>query len=216
MFVYVIVCSESLKLYVGQHKGPDLGKYFAQKWFDAHRYSGKRSHLYAALRKHPRESWSIHPLISGIEDKKELDEWERMLIYALKSQHPDVGYNICDGGEGHTGPCSEEAKRKISADHRGTNFRYKNGYVPQPREEVERRRAKQIGRKRTPEQCARIAAGRSGKGFGQRNAAGKRTGQALENLREMNKRVWTPERRAAQRARITAYNLTRQKTEQAV
>lgn len=119
MFVYVIVCSETLKIYVGQHKGPDLGKYLSKKWFDAHRYAAKRSHLYAAMRKHPRDSWSIHPLVSGIEDKKELDETEQLLIYALNAQHPDVGYNICDGGEGFTGIHTEEWKRQLSARMKG-------------------------------------------------------------------------------------------------
>lgn len=194
MVVYVIVCIESLKIYVGQHKREDdLLKYFAQKWYDAHRYSGKRSHLYAALRKHPRESWSIHPLISGIEDKKELDETEQLLIRALKVQHPDIGYNICDGGEGFNGPHSEETKRKISKHHQGINYRYVNGYVPQSQDEIERRRVKQVGQKRTPKQCQNISSARKGKGIGQTNAAGERTGTALENIRKS----WTPERRAA-------------------
>ena len=114
MFIYVIVCNESLKLYVGQHKKEDLGKYLSQKFFDANRYSGKRSHLYAAMRKHPRDSWSIHPLVSGIETRAELDELEKHFIRVLKTQHPDVGYNICDGGEGFTGPHSEETRRKLS------------------------------------------------------------------------------------------------------
>src|SRR5579863_6997214 len=114
MFIYVIVCDESLKIYVGQHRGTDLGKYLSKKFWDAAHNSGRLSHLFAAMRKYPRESWSIHPLISGIEDKKELDEAEQLLIYALKAQHPDVGYNICDGGEGFTGPHSEETKRKLS------------------------------------------------------------------------------------------------------
>ena len=119
MFVYVIVCNESLKLYVGQHGGTDLGKYLSKKFFDAHRYLEKRSHLYAAMRKYPRCSWSIYPLVSDIQTKAELDETERLLIYALKTQHPDVGYNICDGGEGHTGPLSAVTKAKMSAAQMG-------------------------------------------------------------------------------------------------
>ena len=115
MFVYAIVCRATLKIYIGQHKGLDLGKYLSKKFFDARRYVGKRSHLYAAMRQHPRDTWSIHPLVSGITDKKELDETEQLLIYALNAQHPNVGYNICDGGEGFTGPQSPEAKAKISA-----------------------------------------------------------------------------------------------------
>jgi len=114
MFVYVIVCNETLKIYIGQHKGSDLGKYLSKKWFDAHRYSDKRSHLYAAMRKHPRNSWSIYPLISGVSTRIELDELERHFIRVLNVQNSEVGYNIQRGGEGFTGPQSESAKRKIS------------------------------------------------------------------------------------------------------
>jgi len=55
------------------------------------------------MRKYPKNVWSIHPLLSGIETKKELDEQEKLLIRALKAQHPDVGYNIGSGGE--SAPC---------------------------------------------------------------------------------------------------------------
>lgn len=105
MFIYVIVNSETLKIYIGQHKGPDLGKYLSKKFYVAnHGTSGTRSHLYASMRKHPRDSWSIHALVSGIESREELNELEKHFIQVLKVQHPDIGYNICDGGEGYTGP----------------------------------------------------------------------------------------------------------------
>lgn len=115
MFIYVIVCNDTLKIYIGQHKGNRLQKYLQTKLSDAKHRRGGSSHLYNAMRMHPKDSWSIHPLISGIEDKKELDETEQLLIYALKTQHPDVGYNICQGGEGFTGPHTEASKRKTSA-----------------------------------------------------------------------------------------------------
>ena len=73
MFVYVIVCSESLKIYIGQHKYDDLQTYLNQKWYDAHRYLGRKTHLYNAMRKYPRATWSIHPLVSGIQTRGELD-----------------------------------------------------------------------------------------------------------------------------------------------
>src|ERR1700722_7347716 len=104
MFVYVIVCSENLKLYVGQHKGSDLRHYLRQKLYEARTRLKVRSHLYAAMRIHPRESWSIHPLVEGIQDRQELDVLEQHYIQALKARHPDVGYNVCRGGEGFTGP----------------------------------------------------------------------------------------------------------------
>jgi hypothetical protein len=114
VFVYVIVCSETLKIYIGQHKGSDLGKYLSRKFWDAnHHTSGTRSYLYNAMRKHPRESWSIYPLVSNIKTRVEVDELERHFIKVLKCQHPEVGYNICRGGEGFTGVHTPEAMRKM-------------------------------------------------------------------------------------------------------
>src|SRR5579864_954982 len=113
MFIYVIVCSETLKIYVGQHKGPNLSWYLTRKWWDAnHHTSGTRSHLYNAMRQHPRESWSIHSLVSDIESRPELDVLEQHYIQALNARHPDVGYNICRGGEGFTGPHTDAWRKE--------------------------------------------------------------------------------------------------------
>ena len=113
MFIYVIVNSETLKLYVGQHKGKNLRQYLQQKLSEARRGFSGRSHLYASMRKHPdKAAWSIHPL-AVVETKAEVDELEKHFIRVLKAQHKEVGYNICRGGEGHTGPLSAEGKRKL-------------------------------------------------------------------------------------------------------
>jgi len=100
MFVYVIVNSETLKIYIGQHKGQNLQKYLQQKMSHAIRgqYAG-RSYLYAAMRKYPKDVWSIHPLIV-VQTVSECGYYERKLIEALNTQHPDVGYNLCHGGAG--------------------------------------------------------------------------------------------------------------------
>jgi Straboviridae intron-associated endonuclease 1 len=113
MFVYVIVNSESLKLYIGQHKGNNLRKYLQTKLSNAKRNSGARSHLLASMRKHPKDVWSIHPLMVDLQTRVECDEWERHYIKVLKSQHLDVGYNICEGGEGFTGKHSEASRQKM-------------------------------------------------------------------------------------------------------
>jgi GIY-YIG catalytic domain len=115
MFVYVIVCSESLKIYIGQHKGKNLRQYLQQKLSEASRGLSSRSHLYNAMRKYPRDSWSIHPLVSGIESRQDLDELEKHFIRVLKSRHPDIGYNICRGGEGFTGPHTEQWRHETLA-----------------------------------------------------------------------------------------------------
>lgn len=103
MFVYVIVNSETQKIYVGQHKGANLRQYLQQKQSEARRNISLRSHLYAAMRKHS-DGWSIHPLISNVATRAELDELEKHFIAVLNTRNPEVGYNICRGGEGYTGP----------------------------------------------------------------------------------------------------------------
>ena len=103
MFIYVIVCGETLKIYIGQHSGNNLRKYLQNKFADAKYRRGGRSRLYNAIRKYPQDSWSIHALAAGIETKTALDETEKHFIRALNTQHPDVGYNICGGGEGQLG-----------------------------------------------------------------------------------------------------------------
>ena len=103
MFIYVIVNSATLKLYIGQHKGNNLRQYLQQKLSEARRQFSERSKLYASMRKHPRECWSIWPLVSDVESKQKLDELEKHFIRVLKSQHDAIGYNICGGGGGTFG-----------------------------------------------------------------------------------------------------------------
>lgn len=112
MYVYLIVNRVTGKYYVGQHKGNSLKKYFQTKLSDAFSNRGGRSHLYASMRKHGRGAFTIHALLSDVQSKVELDAYERDFIAFLKSQDPEYGYNICRGGEGFTGPHSEETKRK--------------------------------------------------------------------------------------------------------
>jgi hypothetical protein len=116
MVIYVVVCSETLKLYIGQHKHENrLKQYLASKFWDAHQATTPRSHLYNAMRKHPRETWSIWPLVVGIETRAELNALEQHFIRVLKTQHDDIGYNICEGGEGFTGPHTERWRQETLA-----------------------------------------------------------------------------------------------------
>ena len=54
------------------------------------------------MRRHPKGTWDIHPLISCLTTEWQLNLWEKALIYAFDSTNPKVGYNICVGGEGVT------------------------------------------------------------------------------------------------------------------
>jgi group I intron endonuclease len=117
MFVYLIVNHVTSKIYVGKHTGKNLRKYLQQKlsqaWYELKRGKGS-SILFNSMRKHPKDAWSIHPLISDCQTNDELCHWEQTLIKALAAQNPEVGYNICRGGEGFSGPHSPETRQKIA------------------------------------------------------------------------------------------------------
>jgi len=115
MYIYLIVNHVTGKYYVGQHKGNNLKRYLQQKFGHAKRGESSRSYLYNSMRKHGREAFTIHALLSDVQTKAELDQHEKNFIAFLKSQDPEYGYNICRGGEGFTGPHSEEAKKKNAA-----------------------------------------------------------------------------------------------------
>ena len=118
MFIYLIVNHVTGKYYVGQHKGDNLKKYLQQKlsqaWYELKRGRGGSSYLFRSMRKHPKEAWSIHALLSDIQTRVELDQYEKDFITFLKSQDPRYGYNICRGGEGFSGPHSLATRRKIA------------------------------------------------------------------------------------------------------
>jgi len=122
MFIYLIVNHATGKYYVGQHKGTDLKRYFQKKLSSA-RHARGSSHLFNSMRKHPLPcDWSIHALLSDVQTRAELDQYERDFIAFLKSQDPEYGYNIARGGEGggmlgHKQ--SPETKEKIRAANEG-------------------------------------------------------------------------------------------------
>jgi hypothetical protein len=176
MFIYVIVNSETLKIYIGQHKGHNLRKYLQTKFSNAKRNSGKQSHLFASMKKYPKEAWSIHPLLE-VQTKGEMDDWETLLIKALNARHQDVGYNICRGGEGHTGPLPEETK---------ANLRKRYAECPEYRAQLD-----QTGRIVTAESRKKMSDSHLGQSRPQTETHKQRIG-------ESNAKTWTPERRAAQ------------------
>lgn len=115
MFVYVIKNDENGKIYIGKTITADLNLYLKRKVRDALKgtYRG-RSRLFAAMRKYQSRVWSIHPLISCLVSNWQLCLWEKALIYAFDSINDKIGYNICRGGEGRTGPQTLEARAKMS------------------------------------------------------------------------------------------------------
>jgi len=114
MNIYLIVNHATGRYYVGQHKGNNLKKYLHDKFTTAKRKLFGSSRLFAAMRSHPEEIFTIHVLISGVQTKADLDQYEKDFISFLKSQDPEYGYNVCRGGEGVTGTRTEAHRKKLS------------------------------------------------------------------------------------------------------
>lgn len=103
MYVYVIRNGATGKIYIGQHKRSNLRQYLQKKFYYARTQKQGSSYLFNAMRKYPDpEQWSIEPLLE-VDTKEQLDRWERLLIALYDTRNPEVGYNICKGGEGFTG-----------------------------------------------------------------------------------------------------------------
>lgn len=114
MFIYVITNNLNGKIYIGQHKGNNLKQYLQKKFYHARNQKTGSSYLFNAMRKHPNyRDWSIEPLME-VGTKVELDRLERLLIALYDTRNPEVGYNICQGGEGFTGTHTEEWKKNQS------------------------------------------------------------------------------------------------------
>lgn len=123
MFVYMIINEVNGKYYVGKHKGDDLRKYFHQTLYLAthpEKSSTSKPHLFNAIRKYGKESFTIHPLRSDFTSEEECLAWEQETIKALCAQDPAVGYNICRGGRGTLGWIPRpETRARMSASQKG-------------------------------------------------------------------------------------------------
>jgi hypothetical protein len=147
MYIYVITNTATGKIYIGQHKGNNLKKYLQTKLSDAHGHRGGHSHLYASMRKHPKDAWSIEPLMEA-DTKEELDRLEILLIALYDTRNPEVGYNICKGGEGFTGEFTPEHRKKISDSN-------KKVWATDPQRRVNMIE-KMTGREHAPESIAKM------------------------------------------------------------
>jgi len=116
MFVYLITNDVNGKIYVGKTTSSKLQQYLQKKFYVAYRPSSSNSssHLYAAIRKYGREHFHICPLITDCETNEALCAWECVLIKLLGTRDPEIGYNICHGGEGFTGKHSQASRDKIA------------------------------------------------------------------------------------------------------
>lgn len=119
MVVYAITNLVTGKVYIGQHKGGNLRQYLQKKFYYARHQKTGSSYLFNAMRKYTDpEQWSIEPLME-CETKEQLDRMETILIALYDTRNPEVGYNICRGGEGFTGKHSQYVKDRVRETHLG-------------------------------------------------------------------------------------------------
>lgn len=107
--VYKHTCPNG-KVYIGI-----TGASPKRRWENGNGY--KTQVFYRAIKKYGWDSIKHEILYSGLS-LQEANELEIKLINDLKSNNPNFGYNIQNGGDA-TGKHSDETKKKISESHKG-------------------------------------------------------------------------------------------------
>ncbi len=112
-YIYRITNNINGKTYIGQHKYKKLDD----------NYMGSGKILRQAQKKYGKKNFKKEILVFNISKREHIDLLERTFI---ASERERVGiencYNITDGGEGHSGPFSEEHKKKLSEINKGRTF----------------------------------------------------------------------------------------------
>lgn len=125
-YVYAFVNIQNNKIYIGK-----TIEFYNKRW-NEHKYNAftknLNSYFYKALRKYSWEAFSKYvifqteesldkELVNSIICAKEIE-----FITKFKSNDPEFGYNLTDGGEGIIGfHHSEETRKKLSETHSGEN-----------------------------------------------------------------------------------------------
>jgi group I intron endonuclease len=163
-------------------------------------------YLYKSMRKYGVDSFKVETLYEAV-NLRELIAVEKGLIAQYGTMFCANGYNQSSGGESRSGVkltdatkaklsiaskkqfllCGHpmEGKKHTSESRVKMSCSAKNRPIGKsmPREAVESSRQKRTGIKRTPEQCAKIAAGRVGRGLGNQGAR-KYSTQIIKNALE--------------------------------
>ena len=104
--IYVGVCLDTDKLYVGRLRHAKDGRSWEKGRLDVHKRSSGCWLIHHALKKHTIEWYVLEELpVEALNDR------ERHWIAELKSQHPN-GYNLDSGGSGGADCWSEATKQK--------------------------------------------------------------------------------------------------------
>ena len=135
-YIYLIVNKINGKTYVGQHK--------SNNWQD--KYMGSGRYLAHAKKKYGLENFEKF-LIQYCNNKEEADNAEIFWIAEYRKRGK-AEYNIANGGEGRTGPISEEHRKRLSEANKG---RHPGNYGKHPSEETRRKISE--ARKGRPAPC---------------------------------------------------------------
>ena len=128
MHVYKITDLTNNFIYVGQHCKENLEAYLQWNIKAAEGNRGNKKRLYRAIRSHGGSNFKIESLarlVDGlaVEEARELlDKLEIFFIRSLRSNDPDIGYNLTAGGGGQLGrrwKHTEEWKRQNSERTKG-------------------------------------------------------------------------------------------------
>jgi len=199
MHVYKITDLTNGFIYVGQHCKENLEAYLQWNIKAAEGGRGNKKRLYRAMRAHGGKNFKIESLarlVDGlpVEEARELlDKIEILFIRCLRSNDPNIGYNLTAGGGGQLGRTykhTEEHKERMRRMMTGRKNTWAHKAAKSNR-----------GKKRTAEQRARVAASQRG------IPKSPRTEEHRRNLGAAHKNWWaniSPERKAEVVAKIKA------------
>ncbi len=105
--IYLITNLVNGKVYVGQ-----TWQRLKKRWYrhKAEAKNGNKRHLYASLRLHGSENFTLELLGLAVSQQR-LDELESLWIEAFRSTNPTFGYNEKEGGKG--GKHTPETRKRI-------------------------------------------------------------------------------------------------------
>lgn len=162
--VYIITNLETGKYYIGITK---CG--LAKRW-RGHKSAAKHGtgRLQTSIRKHGPEKFKIEPLVYA-DSKKEMEELEKLCIWASQSFKRSLGYNITLGGENPS--ITEETRLKLSKitteRMKSQELRKRCGDSNRGKklsdEQKEKLKASRAGKHHTLESRAKISAAKKGK-----------------------------------------------------
>ena len=174
--IYIIKCLVDEKVYVGQSVQVNIR--VKKHEYELRRNNHRNWHMQSAWNLYGEENFTFNVVL--ICEKSELDYYEKMLIYKLKSTCPEYGYNHESGGNKFK-TVSDISKQKMSVAHMGqTSGRLGKKATP---EQLERNRQAQLGKKLSPETRLKISLGNKGKG---RRPGFTVSDELKEHLRKIN------------------------------